>query len=173
MPAIAFTLEDVKRTVVLTTVQNLHDSPHFLATAVATAASTTTETLQVIVLSPLFNPPSDAAATPTPAQSDAASETGAEKRPAAHDEWDAPGVSRTGYFEDVQRLLTFVYVQATKVAQDLDRVLLDVDVLLKGTSTAADAFPDDIVRDAGRIFSGEYSSIRLNFVCVVRGDLLY
>ena len=37
MPAIAFTLEEVKRTVVLTTVQNLHESPHFLATAVATA----------------------------------------------------------------------------------------------------------------------------------------
>lgn len=155
MPAIAFTLEEVKRTVVLTTVQNLHDSPHFLATAVATAASTTTEVLQVIVLSPLFNPPSEVATTPTPAGSDAASETGNEARPAAHEDWDAPGISRTAYFEDVQRLLTFVYVQATKVAQDLDRVLLDIDVLLKGTGAAADAFPDDIIRGAGRIFSGE------------------
>nr|VWO98066.1 Glycylpeptide N-tetradecanoyltransferase (EC (Myristoyl-CoA:protein N-myristoyltransferase) (NMT) (Peptide N-myristoyltransferase) [Ganoderma boninense] len=156
MPAIAFTLEDVKRTVVLTTVQNLHESPHFLATAVTTAASTTTEALQVIVLSPLFNPPSDAPPTPTPpAQGDAASETGAEARPAAHEDWEAPGISRTAYFEDVQRLLTFVYVQATKVAQDLDRVLLDIDVLLKGTGAAAEAFPDDIVRAAGRIFSGE------------------
>ncbi|KAM5532073.1 hypothetical protein V8D89_012219 [Ganoderma adspersum] len=153
MPAIAFTLEDVRRTVVLTTVQNLHDSPHFLATAVTTAASTTTEGLQVIVLSPLFNPPSDAATTPAPAQSNATSETGSEERPAAHEDWDAPGISRTAYFEDVQRLLTFVYVQATKVAQDLDRVLLDIDVLLKGTGAAADAFPDDIIRSAGRIFS--------------------
>ncbi|PIL24238.1 hypothetical protein GSI_13991 [Ganoderma sinense ZZ0214-1] len=155
MPAIAFTLEDVKRTVVLTTVQNLHDSPHFLATAVTIAATTTTEVLQVIVLSPLFNPPSDAPPSSTPAQSDAPSEedTGAEARPAAHGAWEAPGISRTAYFEDVQRLLTFVYVQATKVAQDLDRVLLDIDVLLKGTGAAADAFPDDIVRGAGRIFS--------------------
>lgn len=28
--------------------------------------------------------------------------------------------------------MTYVYVQATKVAQDLDKVLLDVDILLKG-----------------------------------------
>ncbi|KAI1794619.1 Nucleotidylyl transferase [Ganoderma leucocontextum] len=153
MPAIAFTLEDVKRTVVLTTVQNLHDSPHFLATAVATAASTTTETLQVIVLSPLFNPPPDAPSTPTSARSDSPSGTEIETRPTAHEDWDAPGVSRTAYFEGVQRLLTFVYVQATKVAQDLDRILLDIDVLPKGTFAAADAFPDDIVRGAGRIFS--------------------
>lgn len=170
MPAVAFTLEDVKRTVVLTTVQNLHDSPHFLATAVATAASTTTEALQVIVLSPLFNPPLDVPPTPT---LDAASETETgstrvEARPATHEDWDGPGISRTAYFEDVQQLLTFVYVQATKVAQDLDRVLLDIDVLLKGTGAGADAFPDDAVRVAGRIFSGEYPSL----FPIIRGDLL-
>ena len=41
-------------------------------------------------------------------------------------------LSRAGMWDDVQRLLTYVYVQATKVAQDMDKVLLDVDVLLKG-----------------------------------------
>ncbi|TBU49140.1 Nucleotidylyl transferase [Dichomitus squalens] len=145
MPAIAFTLEEVKRTVVLTTVHDLHESPHFLATAVATAATTTTEALQVIVLSPLFNPPPDA--PPATTESDSAP---APARLEAHDDWHAPGISRTAHFEDVQRLLTFVYVQATKIAQDLDRVLLDVDVYLKGP---ADAFPDEAVRSAERIFS--------------------
>ncbi|EJF66098.1 Nucleotidylyl transferase [Dichomitus squalens LYAD-421 SS1] len=146
MPAIAFTLEEVKRTVVLTTVHDLHESPHFLATAVVTAATTTTEALQVIVLSPLFNPPPDA--PPATTESDSAP---APARLEAHDDWHAPGISRTAHFEDVQRLLTFVYVQATKIAQDLDRVLLDVDVYLKGP---ADAFPDEAVRSAERIFSG-------------------
>lgn len=40
--------------------------------------------------------------------------------------------SHTQRWNEVQCLLTFVYVQATKVAQQLDRVLMDVDVLLKG-----------------------------------------
>ena len=156
MPAIAFTLEEVKRTVVLTTIQNLHESPQFLATAVATAATTTTEVLQVVVLSPLFNPPPDASPATTAETADSNSDsTPTPARPEAHDDWHAPGISRTAHFDAVQRLLTFVYVQATKIAQDLDRILLDIDVLLKGP---ADAFPEDVVRRAERIFSGTYVS---------------
>jgi hypothetical protein len=34
-------------------------------------------------------------------------------------------------FEDLQRTLTFTYVQATAVAQNADRILMDIDVLLR------------------------------------------
>ncbi|KZT26556.1 Nucleotidylyl transferase [Neolentinus lepideus HHB14362 ss-1] len=44
------------------------------------------------------------------------------------------GISPTAAWDDVQRLLTYVYVQATRIAQEHDRVLMDVDVLLKGTA---------------------------------------
>ena len=104
----AAALDDVRHSVLLTTVHSLADTPNFLASAVSTAARHSTETLRIVVLSPLFDPPADDAAAPL-----------------------APGggISRTAHFEAVQRLLTFVYVQATKVAQDVDRILLDVSVL--------------------------------------------
>lgn len=44
-------------------------------------------------------------------------------------------------WDGVQRLLTFVYAQTTKVAQDLDNVLLDVEVLLIGLN---DHLPESI-----------------------------
>ncbi|KAG1770359.1 hypothetical protein EV702DRAFT_1139092 [Suillus placidus] len=37
-------------------------------------------------------------------------------------------------WDDVQRLLTYVYVKATKAAQDLGKVLLDISVVLKDPS---------------------------------------
>ncbi|KAF4608591.1 hypothetical protein EYR40_000936 [Pleurotus pulmonarius] len=42
-------------------------------------------------------------------------------------------ISHTESWDAVQCILTFVYVQATKIAQDADRVLMDVDVLLKAS----------------------------------------
>ena len=148
MPAVKpAALSDVRRTVLLTTVHNLHDTPNFLASSVSTAARKTTESLGIVILSPFFNPPRTSDGTVITSST--------EERPDAQIPLDAPGISRTTYWDDVQRLLTFVYVQATKVAEDVGRVLLDIDVLLKGTGAAADAFPDDIIRGAGRIFSGE------------------
>ncbi|KAJ7343337.1 hypothetical protein DFH08DRAFT_1081529 [Mycena albidolilacea] len=41
-------------------------------------------------------------------------------------------LSHTACWNDVQQLLTFVYVQATKVAQDMNRLLMNIDVLLVG-----------------------------------------
>ncbi|KAF7338180.1 CTP-transf-like domain-containing protein [Mycena venus] len=41
-------------------------------------------------------------------------------------------LSHTAAWNDVQQLLTFVYVQATKVAQDMNRILMNIDVLLLG-----------------------------------------
>ncbi|KAH9901542.1 Nucleotidylyl transferase [Cubamyces lactineus] len=135
MPALspAATAHDaaaVRHTLLLTTVHNLHDTPNFLASPVSTAARQTTDSLRIVILSSFFNPPNE-----------------------SHGEAEgvnAPGISRTAHWDDVQRLLTFVYVQATKVAQDMGNILLDIDVLLRGT---AEPFPDHVVQQAERIFS--------------------
>jgi len=55
------------------------------------------------------------------------------------------GISHIDHWDDVQKLLTFVYVQATKVAQDMDKILMQVDVLLKGTD-------DNLSSDLGTAF---------------------
>lgn len=44
--------------------------------------------------------------------------------------FDSNSYSPTAHFNVVQHILTSVYVRATKVAQDLNKILLDVDVLL-------------------------------------------
>lgn len=56
-------------------------------------------------------------------------------------------VSHTANWNGVQQLLTFVYVQATKVAQDMDRILMQIDVLLQGPRDALPehSAPPDIV----------------------------
>ncbi|EJD05866.1 Nucleotidylyl transferase [Fomitiporia mediterranea MF3/22] len=41
-------------------------------------------------------------------------------------------LSHTGTWNEVQTLLASVYVESTRAAQKLDRILMDVDVLLKG-----------------------------------------
>ncbi|KAF8891278.1 Nucleotidylyl transferase [Infundibulicybe gibba] len=76
--------------------------PHFLGPPIANVAATTREHLTIILFSRHFN----------------SSENG--------------GQSRADSWQDVQRLLTYVYVQATRVALSMDKVLMGVDVLLKG-----------------------------------------
>lgn len=141
---------DVRHTVLLTTIHNVHDTPNFLASSVSTAARKTTEVLQIVILSPFFNPP---ASSSPGARPDIDGFTGTSARSEDLPDLQAPGISRTAHWDDVQRLLTFVYVQATKVAQDMGKILLDVNVLLKGT---ADAFPVQVFQDADRVFSGEH-----------------
>lgn len=41
-------------------------------------------------------------------------------------------LNHSASWDEVQGLLTFVYVEATRVAQDADRILMDVSVLLRG-----------------------------------------
>ncbi|PPQ91402.1 hypothetical protein CVT25_014290 [Psilocybe cyanescens] len=41
-------------------------------------------------------------------------------------------LSRTESWDAVQRILTFTYVQATKAAQEMNKVFMDIDVLLRG-----------------------------------------
>lgn len=60
------------------------------------------------------------------------------------------GISHVDHWDDVQRLLTFVYVQATRVVQAMDNVLMQVDVLLKGSGD------DDLPSDFGTAFEAVY-----------------
>ncbi|KAG6812103.1 hypothetical protein H0H92_004403 [Tricholoma furcatifolium] len=96
-----------ERSLLLATVSSLN-SPHFLSPVIAAAASTTRTHLTIVLFSRHFNDP----------------------RPTSSNTFR--GVSRTESFEDVCRFLTYVYVQATSVAQSLDKVLMEIDVLLLG-----------------------------------------
>ncbi|KAG0705064.1 hypothetical protein DFH29DRAFT_908630 [Suillus ampliporus] len=49
-------------------------------------------------------------------------------------------LNRIKQWDDVHRLLTYVYVKATKAAQDLGKVLMDISVVLKDPS---ESFPND------------------------------
>ncbi|KAH8106808.1 Nucleotidylyl transferase [Cristinia sonorae] len=112
-------IEPVESTLLVTPLQTLNSSPHFLSSPISFAASKTLKCLRIVLVSPLFNPPS--------------------KR----------GVSRTEKWDEVQRLLTYVYVQATKVAQELGRVLMDIDVLLQAEN---EPIAETLGSDAQRIF---------------------
>ncbi|KAG6889843.1 hypothetical protein C0995_014321 [Termitomyces sp. Mi166 len=96
-----------ERALLLATVSSL-DPPHFLAPVIAAAASNTRAHLTIVLFSRHFNDP----------------------RPKSSGAFR--GVSHTDRFEDVCRFLTCVYAQATSVAQSLDKVLMEIDVLLLG-----------------------------------------
>jgi hypothetical protein len=104
--------ESANNALLLATIPSL-DPPRFLSSIINTAASTTKSRLAIILFSRLFNAPHS----------------------------PRPGISRTHHWDDVHRLLTYVYVQATKVAQDLDKLLMDIDVLLLGID---ENIPDDL-----------------------------
>lgn len=58
-------------------------------------------------------------------------------------------LSYTKLWDPVQRILTFIYVQATKVAWDADRIQMQVDVLLKGLNEDLD---EDLGKDMDIVF---------------------
>ena len=63
-------------------------------------------------------------------------------------------VPRANWFE-IQRLLTWTYVESTAVAQDMDKVLLDINVLLRPSpaSTAEGTNRDeDLVKKADALY---------------------
>jgi len=107
---------ETKKSLLLATLDSL-DTPHHLATAIATATAATTESLIIVLLSEYFELPHAVECSELV------------PLPPKH-------ISRTEKWDEVQRLLTYVYVQATKVAQDNDKVLMDVTVLLKHTLQA-------------------------------------
>lgn len=52
-------------------------------------------------------------------------------------------ISGTGSWHAVQRLLTHAYVHATAVSQKLDRIMMGVDVILRGAKGLTDEDPVD------------------------------
>ena len=63
-------------------------------------------------------------------------------------------VPRANWFE-IQRLLTWTYVESTAVAQDMDKVLLDTDILLRPPHTPAaeeTTKDEDLVRKADALY---------------------
>lgn len=97
--------ELVHKAVLLASLDNIDEPPHFLSSPIAAAAAKTVQQLRIVIYSPLFD-------TENP------------ERPAA-----AIGTRR---WDAVQSTLTYLYVQAMKVAQEMGKILMDVDVLLKG-----------------------------------------
>jgi len=116
-------------------------TPRFLAPAVAGAARCVRDRLVVILFSRLFN------AGRRPRSPPSGHRENARRGPSADSSRsNSPaGISHTGCWDDVQTLLTYVYVQATTIAQELDKVLLEVDVLLRG-------FDEDLREDFGKDF---------------------
>ncbi|KAF9246458.1 hypothetical protein BU15DRAFT_70545 [Melanogaster broomeanus] len=107
---------EIQKSLLLATLDSL-DTPHHLAPAIASATAATSETLIIVLLSEHFELP---------------------RAVECSDLVPLPRiyVSRTEIWDEVQRLLTYVYVQATKIAQDNDKVLMDITVLLKDTLQA-------------------------------------
>lgn len=89
------------------------DAPHHLGSPIASVIALTGESLIIVLLSQLFHLPQAAESCSNTSQ----------QCPNRVDQWD-----------DVQRLLTYVYVKATKAAQDLGKVLLDISVVLRDPS---------------------------------------
>ncbi|KAF5358168.1 hypothetical protein D9756_001334 [Leucocoprinus leucothites] len=110
--------ESVDRALLLATLPRL-STPHFLVPAIVHAAATTRKRLVIVLFSRFFNK-----GTP-------------------HSNLDqgylaSQAASHTGRWKAVQEILTYVYVQATKVAQNMGKVLMEVDVLLKGMNEDVD-----------------------------------
>src|SRR6266852_3798347 len=95
-------------------------TPCFLAPAVAGAARCVRDRLVVILFSRLFN------TGRRPRSPLSGHRENAKRNPSVDSSRSnsSTGVSHTGCWDDIQRLLTYVYVQATTVAQELDKVLL-------------------------------------------------
>ena len=124
--------ETVDRALLIATLSSL-TSLHYLSPAIISTATATRERLVIVLFSRFFNrgPGQDA---------DLDSRV---DLPASR------GISHTEQWDDVQRLLTSVYVQAYKTAQQLGKVLLDIDVLLRGLD---DNIPEDLADGIDIVF---------------------
>ncbi|KDR73619.1 hypothetical protein GALMADRAFT_251363 [Galerina marginata CBS 339.88] len=114
--------ELVDSAILLATLPNL-SVPHFLAPVVTWATAHTRNRLIIVLFSRHFNVHYS------------------HNGPLKNDHLtfsEIQSLSRTESWDAVQRILTFTYVQATKVAQDANKVLMEVDVLLKGLNEDLD-----------------------------------
>ncbi|KAI6109738.1 hypothetical protein F5141DRAFT_1116460 [Pisolithus sp. B1] len=108
--------DQLRRSLLIATLDSL-DTPHYLGPSIISATAKSSETLVVVLLSPLF---------------ELRHVQGSEDALAPTAKSLVTPISRTERWDDVQRLLTYVYMQATKVAQDNGRILMDLSVLLRG-----------------------------------------
>lgn len=126
----------VDHALLLAPIKTIDTTPHHLASPIAIAAAKTREHLQIVLVSPLFD------------------------SPVLEGHLLTKGISRTARWDQVQRLLTYVYVQATKVAQEMDKVLMQIDVLLQGDSNP---LSESLSYGAQQVFRGIYHSHRTQF----------
>ena len=103
----------LESSILVATLQSL-EAPHFLSPVISSATTATDSRLLIVLLSHLFD----------------------EHNPDPSGE--SSGISHTEKWDQVQSLLTSLYVQATKVAQDMGKVLLQVDIVLKGIDRGLD-----------------------------------
>jgi hypothetical protein len=127
--------ETVDNGILLATLPNL-STPHFLGSVVAAAATQTRHRLVIVLFSRHFN-------TSHRPRGGIGTVLG-----------DAQTLSHTDTWDSVQRILTFIYVHATKAAQALNKVLMDVDVLLKGLDEDLDPHLGDGVDIVFRVSGG-------------------
>lgn len=89
--------------------------PHFLESVIAHATAHSSTRLVIVLFSRHFN-----------------------VKDRSHTFAESQAVSHTRCWDIVQRILTFTYVQATKVAWQMNNVLMPIDVLLKGLNEDLD-----------------------------------
>ncbi|KAF8800201.1 hypothetical protein BYT27DRAFT_7342557 [Phlegmacium glaucopus] len=112
--------EIVNNALLLATLPNL-SVPYFLTQVIAGATIHTRNRLVIVLFSRHFN-----------------------VRPAFPSTFpEIQGLSHTKSWDPVQRILTFTYVQATKVAWEANKIEMQVDVLLKGLN-------EDLEQDLGK-----------------------
>ncbi|KAF5330715.1 hypothetical protein D9619_005346 [Psilocybe cf. subviscida] len=120
----------VDNAVLLANLPNL-TPPHFLAPVISFATSHSRKRLVIVLFSRHFNVqhPQLGSLVSAPATISLQKLTYPENQALSHTQsWDA-----------VQRILTFAYVQAARVAQEMNKVTMDIDVLLKGLNEDLDA----------------------------------
>lgn len=130
-------LDTVESALLISTLDTIDHPPYHLASSLTLAAQQTIKQLRIVLVSPLFNPPPPSDYEGCGNESDT-----------------RYGVSRTGRWDEVQRLLTYVYVQTTKVAQELGKILMEVDVLLYGTISDVSEIPKENLR---RVYGGTHA----------------
>ncbi|KAF7796694.1 hypothetical protein EIP86_007877 [Pleurotus ostreatoroseus] len=109
------------KAVLLAHLDDIACAPHFLAAPIRTAAGLTAQQLRIVLVSPCFDT-------------------------------DAPlgtAARGTARWDEVQATLTYVYVQATKVAQEMGKILMDVDVLLQGER---EPLPEAVAADVRTLY---------------------
>lgn len=121
-PNAAFPSSQISTAILLATLPNL-STPHFLAPVIASATTQTRKRLIIVLFSRHFN-----VHYPRKFKKTQITLTFPENQALSHTKsWDA-----------VQRILTFTYVQATKIAHEMNKVLMDIDVLVTGLNEDLD-----------------------------------